>query len=344
MADVKYYSNEIESANIFYCIDSNILINVVKFYFDGQCGQDKILTKQIVEFIFRCRNSGYLKYDYALAEVCFDSGSNEMNTDVMNKFMAVVDTLFLYCNDAGIENCSKHLKPYCKKRQIGDFNSVFECKLPQMIFNDQIETINVFFTIYLYFIKIYELNKKSIRGIEKVIYLYDYMTKTINSFYMHEFMLGIMLFIGTESEKGIAEGILKFDKVAKGKSSIRILINAIMDIMAYRQIHILSDMFMMIGNPVKAIFVTQDENLQKYIELNKYKGTILNGEKVMEYSNIEFAVKNQFEIEWKEFYYNILQPEMRERFLKYHMDKKEQVSMKLVFEEIERIENVIFGR
>ena len=26
------------------------------------------------------------------------------------------------------------------------------------------------------------------------------------------------------------------------------------------------------------------------------------------------------------------------------MDKKEQVSMKLVFEEIERIENVIFGR
>lgn len=141
--------------NNLYCIDSNILINVGKFYFTGKCGTDDILTEQIKDFIMLCRTNGALRYDNALLEVSYDSGTNEINKDVMNKFMMVIDTLFMNCSDEEVMNHMAQIIPFCKERVSGDFKSIFDCRLPQLAFADEINTLNIFYLMYLYFVKIY---------------------------------------------------------------------------------------------------------------------------------------------------------------------------------------------
>lgn len=75
-----------------------------------------------------------------------------------------------------------------------------------------------------------------------------------------------MVFIGTDKEKNIAEGIMKFGKIRNGKSSIRILINALLDIMSYRRITTIVNASIVAKDPTSCIFVTQDQELQNYIE------------------------------------------------------------------------------
>lgn len=342
MADVKYYKQGTGMGVNFYSIDSNILINVGKFYFNGKCGSDEILTAQIRKFIIRCRNDGVLKYDNALLEVSYDFGTNEINTDVMNKFMMVIDTLFMYCSDEEVINHIPQVVPFCKERISGDFNFIFDCKLPQIIFNDAISSLNIFYLMYLYVIKIYYLANSDIEPMEKVKKLYSYMTKEINCFMAYEFILGQMIFIGTNKEKSIAEGIMKFGKIRSGKSAIRIIINALLDIMAYRQMTVLVDASIKENSPVNCIFVTQDKELQNYIELNSDFKTVINGDKITDTFSSEFVPNDKYITEWNEFYDNTLITNAKQRFMEYQLGKNVDVDQEKILKEINCYENIIF--
>lgn len=342
MADVKYYRQGMGVGRNLYCIDSNILINVGKYYFDGKCGNDDILTKQIREFIILCRNTGMLIYDYALLEVSFNSGTNEINKDVMNKFMMVIDTLFMNCSDEEVLNHVPQIKPFCEEKLNGDFNSIFDCKLPQIAFTDEIGSLKIFYLMYLYTIKIYHLVNCNIKPMEKVKQLYNYMTEEINCFMAYEFILGQMIFIGTSKEKIIAEGIMKFEKIRNGKSAIRTIINALLDIMSYRRIITIVDLSVKVNDPANCIFVTQDQELQNYIELNSDFGTVINGDKITDSFSSEFVPNERFIDEWKEFYNNTVITNAKRRFIDYHLGYKSDVDYEKILKEIGHYENIIF--
>lgn len=342
MADVKYYRQGIGVGNDIYYIDSNILINVGKYYFDGKCGNDDILTKQIREFIIQCRKNGILMYDYALMEISFNHGKNEINTDVMNKFMMVIDTLFMNCLDEEVLNHGSQIKPFCTEKLSGDFNSIFECKLPQIAFEDEIGSLKIFYLIYLYTIKIYHLVNCDINPMEKVKQLYSYMTDEINCFMAYEFLMAQMIFIGTDKEKTIAEGIMKFEKIKKGKSAIRTIINALLDIMSYRRITTVVDLLLKENAPADCIFVTQDQELQNYIELNSDFRTVMSGDKITDSFSSEFAPDEIYIDEWKEFYNNTVIANAQRRFFDYHLGNRSDVDYEKILKEISYYENMIF--
>lgn len=342
MADIKYYKQNIGTGHNLYCIDSNILINVGKFYFDGKCGRDDTLTDQIKKFIILCRSTGMIIYDYALLEISFDFGANEINQDVMNKFMMVIDTLFMNCSNEEVLNHVPQFKPFCKEKLSGDFDSIFDCKLPQVVFSDEIGSLKIFYLIYLYTIVIFHLSNCKIEPMEKVKKLYKYMTQEINCFMAHEFQLGQMIFIGTQKEKNIAEGIMKFGKIRKGKSAIRILINALLDIMSYRRITMIKDMSLVEKEPVSCVFVTQDQELQNYIELNSDFKTVINGDKITDTFSSEFVPDEKYLNEWKEFYYKTIMKNAKDRFMEYQLGKKREVDQEKILKEINYYENAIF--
>ncbi|QIB69294.1 hypothetical protein Ami103574_08140 [Aminipila butyrica] len=343
MADIKYYKQNIGAGRNLYCIDSNILINVGKFYFDGRCGRDDTLTEQVKKFIILCRNTGTIIYDYALLEISFNFGTNKINADVMNKFMMVIDTLFMNCADEEVINHAPQFKPFCKEKLSGEFNSIFDCKLPQIIFSDEIGSLKIFYLMYLYTIIIFYLSNCKIEPMEKVKKLYAYMTEEINCFMAHEFQLGQMIFIGTQKEKNIAEGIMKFGKIKKGKSAIRILINALLDIMSYRRLTMIKDMSILQKAPVSSIFVTQDQGLQNYIELNSDFKTVINGDKITDSFTSEFVPEEKYLIEWKEFYYETIITNAKNRFMEYHLGRKREVDQEKILKEIKYYEKLIFG-
>lgn len=341
MADIKYYKRGF-GGDTFYMIDTNILINIAKFYFNGRCGNDEVLTKQITEFILKCRKNGILNYDYAILESSYDYGTNEINTDVMNKFMMVIDTLFMYCKDKEVINNIKQIKPFCKERSQGEIKSIFECKLPRMLFNDPIVSINNFYLIYLYFLKIYYLENINMEPMEKVKCLYSYMINDINCFLAHEFILGQMIFVGTYKDKSIAEGIMKFKKISKGKSAIKVIINALIDIMSYRRMTVNVDIGIKENMPINWIFVTQDIELQNYIELNTNFTTVISNDKISDSFSHEFIPEEKYYAEWNEFYTNILNPNAKKRFIEYLTDSKDNVNNNKIIEEIKFYENIVF--
>lgn len=343
MTDIKYYRHGMGIGNNLFCIDSNILINVGKYYFNGKCGNDDILTKQIREFIILCRNTGMLRYNNALMEISFNHGKNEINTDVMNKFMMVIDTLFMNCSDEEVINNVPHLKPFCVEKVSGEFNSIYDCKLPQITFEDEIGSLKLFYLIYLYTIKIYHLTNCDIEPMEKVKQLYYYMTEEIDRFMAHEFILGQMIFIGRDKEKIIAEGIMKFDKIRKGNSAIRTIINALLDIMSYRQITTIVDLSVKLKNPINCIFVTQDQELQNYIELNSDLRTVMNGDKITDSFSSEFIPDEMFIDAWKTFYNCTVNTNAQRRFLDYHLGNRSDVNYGKVLKEISYYENIIFN-
>lgn len=100
MADIKYYKHGMGVGDNFYHIDSNILINIGKFYFDAQCGSDNVLTEQIRQFIMQCRKNEYLSYVHALLEICYDSGTNSINSDMK----------ILFSRD-NVRNCAQFMPP-----------------------------------------------------------------------------------------------------------------------------------------------------------------------------------------------------------------------------------------
>lgn len=342
MTDIKYYKYGLGTGDNFYCIDSNILINIGKFYFNGKCGLNDNLTEQIRNFIILCRANGALKYDNALLEISYDSGTNEINTDVMNKFMMVIDALFMNCSDEEVLNHTPQIIPFCKKRVSGEFNSIFDCRLPQFTFKDEIDSINMFYLIYLYFIKIYHLTSCDIKPMEKVELIYNYMTREINCFMGHEFILGQMVYIGTDIEKNIAEGIMKFGKIRNGKSAIRIIINALFDIMSFRQMSIMVDIATKVKVPLNCIFVTYDKDLQNYIELNSDFRTVINGDKITNTFRSDFVPEEKYMMEWKKFY-NTMFANAERRFMEYHLNKRSDVDMEKILKEIHYYENIIFN-
>lgn len=344
MADIKYYKYGMGIGDDFYHIDSNILINIGKFYFDAQCGSDNVLTEQIRQFIIQCRKNGYLSYEHALLEICYDSGTNSINSDVMNKFMMAVDTLFVNCPDEEVLNHKPQIIPFCKERTTVDFNSFFDCKLPKLAFSDAIDSLSLFYLMYLYYIKIYHLAECQIKPMEKVKQLYNYMIKEINCFMAHEFLLGQMVFIGWDKEKSIADGILKFGKIRSGKPAIRLLTNALFDIMIYRQMTMMVDIAMKEKIPLNCTFVTQDKDLQNYIEMNSEFKTVINLDKISNTFSSEFIPDEKYLEEWNDFYSNTMMVNAKQRFMEYQLSNKITVDKEKILKEINYYEDIVFKR
>lgn len=168
------------------------------------------------------------------------------------------------------------------------------------------------------------------------------MTQEINCFMAHEFLLGEMVFIGTGKGKNIAEGIMKFSKIRNGKSAIRIIINALFDIMSYRQMIMLADIATKEKVPLNCIFVTHDKDLQNYIELNSDFRTVINEDKITNTFSSEFTPEEKYLMEWKEFYYNIVLANAKQRFMEYQLDKKVNVDKEKILKEIHYYESIVF--
>lgn len=289
-----------------------------------------------------CRSNGALECKNAIIEISYDSGTNEINTDVMNKFMMATETLFINYSDKELLSHSPQINPFCKKRSTGEFKSIFDCKLLNFAFEDEIKSIKLVYLIYLYIIKIYHLTCCDIDSMEKVKKLYNYMINEIGCFLAHEFILGHMIFIGTEKEKRIAEGILKFEKIKNGESEVRIIINGLFDIMSYRQMTMIVDLAIKNKYNWNCIFVTQDKNLQNYIELNSDFKSVINEDKITNTFKNEFNTDKRYREGWNNFYENTIFKNSRQRFFEYQLGKKSDIEMEKIIAEISYYENLIF--
>ncbi len=98
-----------------------------------------------------------------------------------------------------------------KKKQVKNTIQYMKVKFPSFLLRKETEEIKtLFYVMYLYMLKIYQLKKRTFyETIEKINNLFEFMTNEIDVLLSSEFFMATLLFIGEHNEKKIAEKIFK---------------------------------------------------------------------------------------------------------------------------------------
>lgn len=342
MSYINTYSVGIDVPNKMYFIDANILIAMSKFYYNGFY-HDEQFTKEIKEFVLGARISA-INCDYAIIESCYDYNTNLINSEMLNSFMIAYDNLIVnfehheFINHLGSNKADfKH-----KTTQVCSYKSIFECKLPNYLFKDDIGTINLFYETYLYILKLHDIHFSKFTPIEKVKKYFDYMVNEINIFLGPEFFMGVMLLIGNNQQNKIASKVLK----PNINTNLMKFLNPIIDIMNYRRVCLMVDFSMKLKEPIQAAFVTSDWGLQHYIELNRKYNSIISEATITPIINFELDVNPKYSEDWNIFYNYEYLPCIQKRSIDSHLSPKTEEDKKRrlihIIDEIKILEKQVF--
>lgn len=325
-----------------YFIDSNILLAMSQFYYKGKCDTE-VITEELKKFIIESRKHG-VQNQFAITEICYDYNTNLLNCEQMQKIMIAYDNLIMNMSETEISDYAGTTNIDAKRNNKRSFmyKTIFDNKLPDFFFSETKEMKIVFYEIYLYLLKIYSLyNKHTIEPIDKVKELYRFMTEEIDVFLGYEFHMGVMLFIGVNQEKDITKGIFK----PRQSPELHHILNCVIDIFQYRMVCFFSDFSAKSGNPVNAIFVTLDKCLQAYIEHNVAYNTVISQNMITPLNEFLVNIDGKYECEWKRFYSEKFEPEMRERYMNAHLytvdnTKRKEIGSK-IYNNIVKLENEV---
>lgn len=90
MNKLHYHDIARRNINKIYAIDSNVLINLAKYYYKGHC-HDETETKEIKELVWLAKSpNGSLEYENAIIETCFDYSRNMLDVNALNGFMLAI--------------------------------------------------------------------------------------------------------------------------------------------------------------------------------------------------------------------------------------------------------------
>ncbi|MGC6178324.1 hypothetical protein [Lacrimispora sp. 38-1] len=330
MGKIKEYKIGIDSANKIYFIDTNILLAMTQLYYKGKC-KDEEITEEIKIFILESRKYG-VQNQFSITEVCFDYKSNQMNNEQMNKIMIAYDNLLMNLTDDEIRNHKGYLEPKAKwnsKREYS-YKSIFECNLPKFFLANNIGMIGIFYQTYLYFLKIYDLKISNEEPLTKIRSLFKFMTEDIDVFMGYEFYLGVMLFVGSQKEREISQGIFK----PMANPPLDHILNTVIDIFQYRMACFIADYSVRMKMPMKAVFATMDIDLQKYIEHNMSYQTVMTSNMITPINHFEIAIDSKYIQEWDKFYDEIYYPILQSRFSEIHTHEIDKEKRKFISDKI----------
>lgn len=343
MKEIKEYEIGISDTKKVYQIDSNVLIALAQLYYRGECKR-KELTSEIKKFIIRAREYG-IDNSFSIVETCYDYNTNSINTEQLNKIMIAYDNLIVNMSLNEILNHKGSAMPNTThnltRKEV--YKSIFECKLPEFLVGNNVEMKNAFYGVYLYFLKIYELNKIKESPMKKVKVLFEFMTDEIDVFLGYEFYLAVMLFIGLQKEKEISEGIIKPRTIYK----LSEVLNAVVDIFQFRFVNFGVATSILMKEPFNIIFVTADESLQSYIEHNQAYNTITSEHMITPINFFDTGIRIEYKEEWEDFYANHYYPCIKQRVFNAHLNEQSDEDRKRtagkIKREILKIEPIIYG-
>ena len=322
-----------------YFIDSNILIEISKFYYYGKCSE-YINDKEIKEFVISCRqNNSYVIYMESLVECAFDYGDNMLNQDVLNKFMIAIDNLIMYFSEKEILSHHGVTKPWSKKRNNKcNIKHIRDCNLPNYIVDStKMYKIEGFYCEYLYMLKINELYSEKIKSFDKVRKLFDFMINEVGCFSSYDFILGLMLYIGNEKDLSISKGILKVDK----KLEFKRILNSLLDIFLYRNALTFSENSIKVGVNAQTVLVTGDKEFYNFSKNNYNLFKIGLNDIVRDITVSNIFINDEYYSEYEKLYKTHIQPKLIERML---IKKLEAPSFEKLKRLISNIEDTIYKK
>lgn len=315
-----------------YMLDSNAYIEFARFYYKGKCSSKERTDFVKSLLIFTRERGGRFEYELAGNEAAFDYGLNDKNIVSWNQVFSAVNSLIVEVPTDKINGertpVEKSFQP--DRNNSCDCKSVFDCNFPQ-IFIPEENLCNVFYISYLYRIKIQELYQdKSLRPIDRINTLFNYMTKTIGIFGDIEFQVAKMLFIGQRDEQ-TAKKLLKVDK----EITVALLNNTVSDIVQFRIAHEMGTIL-----PVPVFYVSGDKGLQRTFELNK---TLISSNfNIASVSEDQSDIRPALKDAWQELYDSKIYPVMKSKFIISPFVVRDlDAIIKQVKEEIVKIEREI---
>ena len=344
MEQIKEYEVGIGLNNKLYFIDSNILLAMSQFYYKGKCDRGDEVTEDLKKFILKARMQG-IQNQFAIIEICYDYTCNAINSEQMNKIMIAYDNLIMNMSANEILVHKGAPAPQAKRNLPRNymFKSIFDCKLPVFFFGDNTEMIGMFYTIYLYFLKIYSLYFKQISPMQKIKKLFDFMTREVDIFFGYEFYLAVLLFFGQPREYEIAAGVFKPTQ----NPTLDHVLNAVIDIFQYRMACFMADFSVKMKMPMNFIFATMDKSLQNYIDHNVSYNTIMSVNMVTPVNHFRVAIKEEYVDAWDDFYYNRYYPCVSSRYIELHTkgvsNEKRKEILNIVYQNITKYEIEIFS-
>lgn len=304
------------NAPTMYIIDSNILIAMGQLYYNGKCNIAD--TTDLKEFIIKARMEA-IQYEFALTEICYDYNTNSQNSDQMQKIMIAFDNLVMNMSIAEIRNHTGAVVPDARRndKRTVRYASIYDCKLPGYFFADNASMKVLFYELYLYLLKVYSLyNDHSINNMDKVRELYRFMTKEIDLFLGFEFYMGVMLFIGVNTEKNIVTGIFK----PREHPELQHIMNCAIDIFQYRMACWEADEFKSLGKLVNIVLVTADKYLQEYIDHNSTYNTVISANAITPINVFNVQISDKYRDSWDSFYNGEYSQDMHDRYMKAHLN------------------------
>lgn len=309
----------------YYFVDSNICLELGRLYYKGKCSNEKV-REDLIQLIEKNRNrNGGFFTNYAVSELSFDYGLNSINIDEMKRLDFALKQII---SSMGIANIKEHKgidnKPIVERNQAYTYNSIYECKLPQIMSGSlfKIGMDKIFYMSYLYRLKIQELYQdKEVSSIDKMRNLLSFANTEINAISGIEFQLAQMLFVGAEKEVQIAKKLLKVDH----KVTLKLINNTVVDIFLFRLSQKLATLpqSLMIYPNAYIGFLTSDEGLAKIFEKNKI---IVSSGFGADLSEGDVQIRPSLQSEWNEFYYREALPIFEKKFKLSYMPQKLEYS------------------
>lgn len=323
MSDVFYHSISDQNPVKIYSIDSNVLINMSSYFYNGHC-HDEIETKKIIEFILRVKNTnGLLEYDNAINETCFNYTTNMLEPKALNGYMHAIDSLIMYASPEEVTRIESNYKPDMRFNNACHIDSILNCNVVEYFLGANTafpHSRAAFYLAYLYNLQILDFHRdSSLTGINKLKRFYSFMVNEIGCVSSLHLILAQMLFVGNSAALDTAQRILK----PKSKYSFRDIINSTMDMVHIQTAFIKQSAFAQCHQPCDFVIVAQDIGMIELCRVIERTYLIFDGKSSMTGYEFQNNISEKYYTEW-ELFYNEISAELKDRssdFMIHDMDK-----------------------
>lgn len=323
MSELFYYNISNRYPRKIYFIDSNILINMSSYFYNGHC-HDEIETKQILEFILRVKKTrGMLDYNNAIIETCFNYTTNMLESKALNGYMHAIDSLILYASPNEVARIESNYKPDMRFNNGCNIDSMLDCKIVDYFLDRQDSTTDsraAFYMTYLYNLQILDLHRdKSLSGIMKLKRFYRFMADEIGCVSGLHLILAQMLFAGNTEASGTAQRVLK----PKAMYSYRDVINSTMDMVHIQTTLVKQGAFAQCHQPYDYVIVAQDIGLIEFCRVIERTYLIFDGKDSVTGYEFRNNISKKYYAEWERFYdeVSVEQKDRSSGFILHGMDK-----------------------
>ncbi len=342
MSKLFYYNISKENSKKIYSIDSNILINMSRYFYNGHC-HNEIETKNIVDFILLAKKNGWVEYEDAIIETCFNYTTNCLEPKALNGYMNVIDNLIMYETPQEVIVTKSNYKPDMRFDNTCNISSILNCTIVNCFLRkeDGIPNGNIaFYSTYLYNLKLLDLNQdKLLSNIEKLKNFYHFMATEIGYISGLHLILAQMLFIGNQESFNVAQKILK----PKTKYSYRDIINSTIDMLHIQITFLKQGLSYQFKPPCDYVIVTQDIGLIELCKMIERIYMAFGNENSIAFYEFKNDISEEHCEECRLFYESIYE-EMKKRVFEFFIhDVDRDKIMDNIIEKIPSLEKSIIN-